>query len=90
MAQTLRRLGRLGYFVAMAGVAWLVEACGGDSDASKPSASGGTGAPGTTHGSGGTSGGFTLPTATGGDTVGGSSASGGTGGEGGLHDIPCE
>ena len=87
MARTLRRIGRLGIFVAMAGVSWVVEACGKTSTQPRlPDGSSGSGNP-ATGGNGGTS-----PAATGGSSTGGTvpTETGGTGGEGGLHDLPCE
>lgn len=95
MTESVRRIGRLGLFVAMAGVSWLVEACGGStSEPEHPSGgTGGTASGGATNsggaaqaGTGGTSVGGSVPTLPG--TGGDSTVS--TGGGAGLYDLPCE
>jgi len=89
-------IGRLGYFVVMAGVSWFVEACGGGSE--RPKApnehDGSAGGPGASGGETAAASGGEAAAASGGTTSlgqaqGGSSPSP-TGGQGGLHDIPCE
>ncbi len=86
MTERIRRLGRLGLFVAMAGTSWLIEACGGTATEPREPATGGTGAGNAPGGSTGA-----ASPGTGGTTTGGTSpVTGGAGGEGGLHDLPCE
>ena len=98
MTQRLRTIGRLGYFVVMAGVSWFVEACSRASDGAKEpnelAGSNGGSNGGSSGGSAATGGSTALGGADGGTTskggaLGGSSATR-SGGQGGLHDIPCE
>ena len=75
MAERLRRLGRLGVFVAMAGASWLLEACSGSDDDDDSTGQGGSGG---------------ANVGTGGATTTGGTGGTQSGGEAGLHDLPCE
>jgi hypothetical protein len=92
MGKSLWRLGRLGLFVALAGVSWFIEACDGKDEGAKGGNSGGaagsdagtTGGIGSHQDSGGSS------SAPAGGTTSNTTTNQDPGGQGGLHDVPCE